>query len=78
MLHIEFNFNRKQKKFKFSLVHNLDEFGLSIDNALISWSARTKDFSEQSFINYVLSRDDRIICMNENDFFYLKNRLKPT
>lgn len=64
MLHTELNFKRGKKKYKFDLVHNLDEYGLSIDAALINWSARTDDFSEKSFTDYVRSKNPGIlICM---------------
>jgi hypothetical protein len=57
------NFKLKGKPKSFYLEHNLDKFGLSIDAAFVNWSARTKDFSEKSFCDYVVSKDPHnLIC----------------
>ena len=69
MLNTTINFKRGKKKYKFDLMHNLDEFGLSIDAALINWSARTKDFTEEDFIDYVTSKDPtNLICMPKKQY----------
>jgi hypothetical protein len=69
MIHTELSFKRGKKKHKFSLVHNLDEFQLSIDSALLNWSLRTDTFTEQSFIDYVKSKDPvNIICITKKEY----------
>lgn len=73
MLNTTLNFNRGKKKYKFDLVHNLDEFGLSLDAALINWSARTNTFTEDDFIEYVKSKDPvNLICVNKKRYDALK------
>jgi len=73
MLNTILNFNRGKKKYKFDLVHNLDEFGLSIDAALMNWSARTDTFTEEDFIEYVKSKDPvNLICVPKKQYDKLK------
>lgn len=57
LLHTEMNFKIGKKKYKFNVLHNLHEYGLPIDAALINWSARTDDFTIESFCDYVVSKD---------------------
>lgn len=56
----DIQFNVDGKKVAFSVVHNLDEFGQSIEAALDNWLARTKDFTGPSFVKYVNSKDKNI------------------
>ena len=73
MLNTTLNFNRGKKKYKFDLVHNLDEFGLSIDAALMNWSARTNTFTEEDFIEYVKLKDPvNLICVTKKRYDELK------
>ena len=63
MLNTDLSFKRGNQKYKFHVRHNLDEFELSIDYALINWICRTKDFSVESFCKYVKSKDEtNLIC----------------
>lgn len=42
---------------KFSICHNMpDTFGLRIDDALPNWLARTKVYTAQSFVDYIMSK----------------------
>lgn len=66
MLNTVIHYRLKGKAKKFDLVHNLDEFGLSLDAAFINWSVRATDFSVKSFIEYVVSKDPiNLICMTK-------------
>lgn len=48
---------------QFVVEHNLSEHsGLSIEDALNSWLARTKQFTVKSFCKYVKSKDINFIC----------------
>lgn len=58
----EINFKENGKRRKFKVKHNLDKMRLSIDSAFINWSARTKDYSIESFCEYVKSKDVLIKC----------------
>lgn len=74
MLNTKLNFKLGKKKYSFDLVHNLDEFGLSIDAALINWSARTDIFTEESFIEYIKSKDPlNLICVPKNEYDARRN-----
>ena len=54
---------------QFEIVHNIDSYGMDIQNALDSWIARTKNFTDVSFCEYVLSKfDDEAICMPKKRF----------
>lgn len=53
----------------FEIVHNVDSYGQDIQHALDSWIARTKNFTDVSFCEYVLSKfDDECICMPKKRF----------
>lgn len=66
MLNTVIHYKIKGKNKKFDLVHNLDEFGLTLDAAFINWSGRTSDYSVKSFIDYVVSKDPfNLICMTK-------------
>lgn len=50
-------FQRGRQKYRFEVSHNLDEFKLNIENALINWLERTDKFTVKSFCKYVTSKD---------------------
>jgi hypothetical protein len=62
------NFDYKGKPRTFTFYHNLEEFGLDIGSAFISWTARAKKITESSFCHYVRSKDRNIVCVNEEEF----------
>lgn len=69
MIHTTLQFqmtNRKGTKLKaryiFNVVHNLDEFGLDIEAALMNWTARTNELNVDSFCAYVISKDVNLKC----------------
>lgn len=39
-----------------------------MDDALINWTDRTKEYTAKSLCDYILSKDTEFICMSENDF----------
>lgn len=42
---------------EFTICHNMPSTqGLSIDEALPNWLARTKDYTGQSFVDYIMSK----------------------
>jgi len=56
----------------FTVEHNLNDYGLDIENALWSWMYRTNDLSIESFCKYVISKDpSNLVCNpiknNDND-----------
>ena len=64
---IEFKVDGKQ--IKFSVIHNLPEIqGLSIKDAIYSWTARTKKFTANSFINYINSKNTEHVAMTEKQY----------
>lgn len=42
---------------KFSIAHNLEELGLSIDAAVTNWYVRTEKFTAQNLCEYIESKD---------------------
>ena len=57
-------FNLNNKPIEWNIVHNLSEHGLDITAALINWSARTRKYTQESFMKYVVSKDPYILkCM---------------
>lgn len=68
---ISFDVNGKPKKF--SVFHNLPEKrGLSINDALINWQARTKKFTARSFCNYIKSKDINFIALTQKEYDSIK------
>lgn len=42
---------------KFIICHNMPETqGLSIEDAMVSWLARTDEYTAQSFVDYIMSK----------------------
>lgn len=58
---IEFTVKHKKKEhsFTFSIVNNLEEMGLDLNNALVNWIARFKfnELTESRFCEYIISKD---------------------
>lgn len=67
------NFDYKGNPRTFTFYHNLQNFGLNIGSAFINWTARTNKITENSFCQYVKSKDKNIICINEEDFLKYYN-----
>lgn len=68
MQHTVIGFNRGKKKIKVDVVHNLPDFGLDIEHAFDNWTARTDDFTSESFAAYVASKDTAIFCKPTTEF----------
>lgn len=54
-----------KEKVVFTVKHNLEELGLSLENAAVNWAARVtnrKDVTVKNFCKYVYSKDAQIIC----------------
>lgn len=62
--HETVKFKKSGTRYTFNVSHNLEEFGMTLYSAFINWSERTKDFSIQSFCDYVEEKDPiNIICI---------------
>lgn len=66
--HTVIGFNLGRKKMKVDVVHNLPDFGLDIEHAFDNWTARTEDFTSESFALYVGSKDPNIFCKASSEF----------
>jgi len=65
----EIKFKVGRKKYHFNIVNNLPEtFGMSISNAFESWIDRATQITEQSFCNYIKSKDINFIAMPKSEF----------
>lgn len=65
----EVEFNVGKKHIKFTIIHDLpNKAGLSFDNALQNWIARTTDFTAESLCKYILSKNTVHIAMTEEQF----------
>lgn len=54
------------QQYLFKVIHNLDEFGLNIESALINWHARLDKAGEiniHDFCGYIMSKDENITCI---------------
>lgn len=60
-------FKKGDKEMTFRVIHNLDEFQLSIENAFINWSVRTNKFTMDDFCNYVVSKNPGHLICKEAD-----------
>lgn len=60
----DIEFKARGKKIKFSVNHNLSEFGLNIEDAVHNWVYRTNEYTAKSFCQYVVSKDPiNLICI---------------
>lgn len=65
------SFHSSKTKVKLDIFTNISIFGLDIESALDCWLARTKEFTEKSFCEYICSKDINIICLSREQ--YLKS-----
>lgn len=60
---------------RFSIFHNLEQFGLNIDDALINWLARTNVYTNKSFCEYLEDKDpENIIALTAKEFYELMSK----
>lgn len=65
---VQFTVNKYNNR-KFSIVHNLPEIsGLSIEDAVNSWVARTDDYSAASLAKYINSKDTEFMAVSLNHY----------
>lgn len=63
---IKFEINGEH--FIFEVYHNLQHFGLDIEDAFTNWVYRTQKYTRKSFCNYVMSKDINIECLSKEEF----------
>ncbi len=59
---------------KICIIHNLPDHGLNIQDALINWTERAKDYNAESFCKYIMSKDTNLLALTEEKFNKIKNR----
>lgn len=65
----DIQFYRGKELIKFSVYNNLpDTHGLSIQDAVDNWVVRTDTFTALSLCEYVMSKDESIVCMTTRQF----------
>ena len=52
----------------FKVVTNLTSKGYDVEEIAISWAMRTKDYSAQSFCDYVLEKHIEVTCVPEDNY----------
>lgn len=63
MNRVEIKFNHGNIKVRFIVKHNLEEYGLNIEDALTNWLVRTDEYTSKSFCDYVVSKNPlNLIC----------------
>lgn len=73
LTHSEICFVHKGKNRTIEVVHNLQDFGLDIENAFINYTARAEVITAQGFCNYVVSKDSfNLICITKDRYDELK------
>jgi uncharacterized protein CbrC (UPF0167 family) len=58
----------RKRRVEFSIVQNLEEFGLSVEAAIDCWAARTDTFTAQDLCEYIKSKDPGIKCWTQEEF----------
>jgi len=53
---------------RFEIVSNLQEMGLSVQDGLTNWLARTEDYSPECFCEYLMSKDPCIFAVTMQKF----------
>ena len=77
---VKFNIQKNYKKFtkntpvKFSIIHNLPDFGLDFNAAFENWNVRTKKFTDESLCEYIKSKDPQIIAMTMGEYNKLNQK----
>lgn len=66
--HTVIGFQLDGQQTKVDVVHNLSDLGLDIEAAFDNWTARTEDFTSESFAAYVASKDTAIFCKPTTEF----------
>lgn len=62
-------FNVGDDKAEFSIIHNMPEVrGLSFNDALHNWIPRTDDYTAQSLVDYINSKETGVIVMTEEEY----------
>lgn len=65
----EVEFKVNEKKIQFVVYHNLpDQFGCSLESAVINWSVRTDEHTAESLCRYIKSKQSGFVAMTEADF----------
>ena len=66
----EVRFTVKKSLIRFKIYHNFPDIpGMTIEDAIDNWTARTKIFTSQSLCDYILSKDiDGIFAVPEKEF----------
>lgn len=73
----EVKFKIDGKEIQFYIIHNLPNmFGLSFNNALHSWLARTKEFTSNSLVEYIDSKNTGYVAMTEFEYENIYNLAK--
>ena len=77
LVHDTILFKANGEDFQFDVVHNLNDFNLDIEAAFLSWYPRAKNFTIQSFCNYVVSKDNQNIrCITKKRYNELLKQKK--
>jgi len=62
-------FKVNNRLIKFVVVHNLNKrFGMSFNDALDNWLARTNEFTATSLCEYIKSKDESFVAMTEKQY----------
>jgi hypothetical protein len=57
------------QQYKFAVVHDLPKIpGLSIEDALVNWLARTDEYTAESFCEYINDKPIEYSAMTEEEF----------
>lgn len=55
------------KPIEFSVYHNLPQIrGLSIKDAVVNWSARTKKYTDKSLCKYIMKKQTGYCCFTQS------------
>lgn len=64
---VEFKVNNRP--ITFVIIHNLkNRFGMSFNDALDNWLARTNEFTATSLCEYIKSKDESFVAMTEKQY----------
>lgn len=69
---IHFKINGKPTTWQ--IANNLDEFGVDIESAFDCWQARTDNYTEASFCEYLVSKDQINFKATPKDIYDLLNK----
>ena len=58
---------------KFTVVHDLKDYGLSFVSEVNNWALKTENYTVESFCNYLRDKIPGVVCLSKENFDLIVN-----